>query len=101
MILKTMKFLTKPTKIEIDRGDGTKEFIVEDLPTNKYVILRREVDHISDFSELDNYKGKVYKQRCIVKDAHGEWFIVKHSFNDLLSLKYNTHKVIGYGSSKR
>jgi hypothetical protein len=87
MIINVIKYLTKLVKN--DSGD------YEEVFTNKYKILKTEIDHIGTFHETMSDSGRIYKNRCILR-LEDNWVEVNHSFDELMKMKYGNK--IGYGS---
>jgi len=95
MVIKVIDFEYKKIKIPIIDGNGVERFIDEEIKTNKFRILRREINSIEEFSEYANNKGIIYKSRCLLKEPHSsDWLVVNHSFDELYKIKYK--KVIGF-----
>ena len=94
MIIKVLDFKYKKVKIPVSDEAGNTSFIEEEIRTKDYRILRREINFIDEFSEFANEKGQIYKSRCLLKEPHGDWLVVNHSFDELHKLK--NRKVVGF-----
>lgn len=93
MILNLIVFKEKLVKYPVQDEQGNIQYVEEYVPDKKrYSLVKRDFELISDFSEYINDQGIVYKNRCLVKDVTGEWLVVKHSFQELYSMKYKPIK---------